>query len=49
MLNRDTGETSPSPIYGEMINSDCFHIIPHIYVMQSNKISDNNLPGKRLG
>ena len=47
-LIRDTGETSLSPVYDNMINSDRFHIYPQIFVTQSNKISDNNLPGKRL-
>ena len=32
----------------EIINSDRFHIHAHIYVAQSNKVSDDNLPGKRL-
>ena len=36
-LNRDTGE-----------NFDRFQIHLQIYVPQSNKISDNNLPGKQL-
>jgi hypothetical protein len=47
-LNRDTGETFLSPIYDEIINSDRFYIHPQNYIVQSNKISDNNLTGKRL-
>ena len=43
---RDIGETSTSPIYDKIIDSDRFHIHPQIYVAQSNKVSDNNLPGK---
>ena len=47
-LNRNTGKTSLSPIYDKIINSDRFHINPKIFVALSNKISDNNLPGKRF-
>ena len=47
-VNRDMGETSPSLIYDKIINPDRFHINPQIFVVQSNKISGNNLPGKRL-
>jgi len=35
------------PIYDENINSDRFHIHPQNYIVQLNKISDNN-SGKRL-
>ena len=47
-LNRDTGETSLSPVYEKIINSGGFHMHLHIYVAQSKKKSDNNLPAKRL-
>ena len=47
-LNRDTGETSLNPIYDKISNSDRFHIYPQIFVAQLNKISDNNLSGKKL-
>ena len=45
-LDRDTGETSISPIYDKIISSDRFQIYPEIFVAQSN--TDNNLSGKRL-
>jgi hypothetical protein len=47
-LNRDTGETFLSPIYDEIINSDHFYIHPQNYIVQSNRISNNNQTGKRL-
>ena len=47
-LNRDTAETHLIPIYDEISNSDCFYIRPQNYVLQSNTVSDNTLPGKRL-
>ena len=31
-LNRDTEDTSLSPIYDKIINSDRFHKIPQIFV-----------------
>jgi len=33
-LNRDTEDTSLSPIYGKIINSDPFQMHPQIYVTQ---------------
>jgi len=47
-LNRDTGETFLSSIYDESIILIVFTYIHKNYVVQSNRISDNNLPGKRL-
>ena len=46
-LNRDTGETFLSPIYDKIINSDRFYIHPQSYIVQSNRVSDNNQTGKR--
>ena len=54
-LSRDTGDTSLSPIYDTIINSDhifhiksIFHINPQTFVAQRSKISDIDLPEKRL-
>ena len=46
-LNRDTGEIFLSSIYDKIINSDRFYIHPQSYIVQSNRVSDNNQTGKR--